>query len=380
MSDDYYNLLGVARDADDAALKSAFRKKAVQWHPDKNPGDAGAEAKFKEINEAYGVLSDAQKRAAYDRYGKAGLNGGMGGGGGGFSGDPADIFGDVFGDIFGEVFGGGRRQQQRNGPARGADLRYDFTITLEEAYRGKDAELKIPTDVACETCDGSGAEPGTRPEVCGTCGGTGQVRAQQGFFVMQRTCPTCHGRGTVIKKPCRPCSGKGTKQVERTLSVGIPAGVEDGTRVRLTGEGELGARGGPRGDLYVFLSVKKHELFEREGPNLFCRIPVTMTNAALGAKIEVPTIDGGKADLDIPEGSQTGRRVKMRHHGMTTLKSSLRGDMHVELFVETPRNLSARQKELLKEFATECDTKSHPEHAGFFGKAKDFWGKVTGGE
>jgi molecular chaperone DnaJ len=257
MSDDYYDLLGVARDADDAALKSAFRKKAVQWHPDKNPGDAGAEAKFKEINEAYGVLSDAQKRAAYDRYGKAGLNGGMGGGGGGFSGDPADIFGDVFGDIFGEVFGGGRRQQQRSGPARGADLRYDYTITLEEAYRGKDAELKIPTDVACETCDGSGAEPGTRPEVCGTCGGTGQVRAQQGFFVMQRTCPTCHGRGTVIKKPCRPCSGKGTKQVERTLSVGIPAGVEDGTRVRLTGEGANWAHAAGRVAIFMCSSRSK---------------------------------------------------------------------------------------------------------------------------
>jgi molecular chaperone DnaJ len=259
-------------------------------------------------------------------------------------------------------------------------LRYDFEITLEESFRGKDAELNIPTNQVCEVCDGSGAEPGTRPEVCPTCSGTGQVRAQQGFFMMQRTCPTCHGRGTIIKKPCKSCHGHGTKQVERTLSVAIPAGVEDGTRVRLTGEGELGARGGPRGDLYVFLSVKKHELFERDGPSLYCRIPVTMTTAALGGKIEVPTIDGGKAELDIPEGSQTGRRIRLRHHGMTTLKSALRGDMHVELFVETPRSLSARQKELLREFAGECGEKSHPEHTGFFDKAKGFWDKVTGTE
>ncbi|OYU75570.1 MAG: molecular chaperone DnaJ [Alphaproteobacteria bacterium PA3] len=380
MSDDYYDLLGVARDADEAVLKSAYRKKAMQWHPDKNPGNAEAEAKFKDINEAYAALSDPQKRAVYDRYGKAGLNGGMGGGGGGgFQGDAGDIFESVFGDIFGEVFGG-RRTQQRAGPARGADLRYDFEITLEEAFRGKDAELNIPTNQVCEVCDGSGAEPGTRPEVCPTCSGTGQVRAQQGFFMMQRTCPTCHGRGTIIKKPCKSCHGHGTKQVERTLSVAIPAGVEDGTRVRLTGEGELGARGGPRGDLYVFLSVNKHELFERDGPTLYCRIPVTMTTAALGGKIEVPTIDGGKAELEIPEGSQTGRRIRLRHHGMTTLKSALRGDMHVELFVETPRSLSARQKELLREFAGECGEKSHPEHTGFFDKAKGFWDKVTGTE
>jgi molecular chaperone DnaJ len=374
MSDEFYDLLGVARDADDAALKGAFRKKAMQWHPDKNPGDAAAEAKFKEINEAYAVLSDPQKRAAYDRYGKAGL--GQGGGGGGFQGDPADIFGEVFGDIFGEVFGGGRRQQ-RAGPARGADLRYDYEITLEEAYRGKEATLQVPTEEACAVCDESGAEPGTKPEVCPTCGGAGQVRSQQGFFMMTRTCPTCNGRGTVIKKPCKACHGRGTKQTERTLQVGIPAGVEDGTRVRLTGEGELGARGGPRGDLYVFLSVKKHEIFERDGPNLYCRIPVPMTVAALGGKVEAPVIDGGKVEIDIPEASQTGKRIKLRHHGMTALKSTLRGDMHVELFVETPRNLNARQKELLREFAGECGDKSHPEHAGFFDKAKGFWDKIA---
>ena len=375
---DYYEVLGVQRGADEAALKSAFRKQAMEHHPDRNGGCEDSEARFKEINEAYSVLSDPQKRAAYDRFGHAGVNGAGGGGQQGF-GDVHDIFNEVFGDAFGEMFGGGRRRQN-NGPARGADLRYDFEITLEEAFRCKDAELNIPTNQVCEVCDGSGAEPGTRPEVCPTCSGTGQVRAQQGFFMMQRTCPTCHGRGTIIKKPCKSCHGHGTKQVDRTLSVAIPAGVEDGPRVRLTGEGELGARGGPRGDLYVFLSVNKHELFERDGPTLYCRIPVTMTTAALGGKIEVPTIDGGKAELDIPEGSQTGRRIRLRHHGMTTLKSALRGDMHVELFVETPRSLSARQKELLREFAGECGEKSHPEHTGFFDKAKGFWDKVTGTE
>jgi molecular chaperone DnaJ len=375
MSDDYYDLLGVARDADEGALKSAFRKKAMQWHPDKNPGDAAAEARFKEINEAYAALSDPQKRAAYDRYGKAGLNGG----GGGYQGEPGDIFETVFGDIFGEVFGGGR-QRQRAGPARGADLRVDHEITLEEAFRGKDAELIVPGEETCEVCDGTGAEPGSHPETCPTCNGSGQVRSQQGFFMMQRTCPTCGGRGTIIKKPCRACRGHGAVRVERKLSVAIPAGVEDGTRVRLSGEGEPGARGGPRGDLYVFLSVRRHELFERDGPHLHARIPVPMTVAALGGKMEAPTIDGGKVEIDIPEGSLTGRRIRLRHMGMTQLKSALRGDMHVELFVETPRNLTPRQKELLREFAADCTAKSHPEHDGFFDKAKTFWDKVTGAD
>jgi molecular chaperone DnaJ len=378
MSDDYYELLSVPRDADEAALKSAFRKAAMKWHPDRNPGDAAAEAKFKEINEAYAVLSDPQKRAAYDRYGKAGLGqGGMGGPGGFGAGDVGDIFETVFGDVFGDIFGN-RRGGGRSGPARGADLRMDFEISLEEAFLGKDAQLKVPTDETCTVCDGTGAEPGTKPETCPTCGGAGQVRVQNGFFMMTRTCPTCNGRGTIIKSPCKACKGKGAVRVERTLQVSIPAGVEDGTRVRLAGEGERGARGGPRGDLYVFLSVRKHELFEREGRDLYCRMPVTMTTAALGGKVEVPTIDGGKAEVEVPEGSQTGRSIRLRHHGMTQLKTSGRGDMLVELYVETPRNLSAKQKDLLRQFQAECGDASHPEHAGFFNKAKGFWDRMTG--
>lgn len=371
MSDDYYSLLGVSRDADAAQIKSAFRKAAMQHHPDKNPGDANAEAKFKEINEAYSVLSDDQKRAAYDRYGKEGLN--AQGGFGGFSGDPGDIFSEVFGDIFGDMFGAGGRARKQ-GPARGADLRMDYEITLEEAFKGKDAELKVPTDEECEHCEGTGAEPPTKPEVCPTCGGSGQVRVQNGFFMMTRTCHHCNGRGTIIAKPCKSCRGKGHIEKIRNLSVSIPPGVEDGTRIRLAGEGALGARGGPRGDLYVFLSVKRHEIFERDGRDLFIRIPVPMTKAALGGKLEVPVIDGGKAEIEIPEGSQTGRKIRLRAHGMTQLKSALRGDMHVELFVETPRKLTPKQRKLLEEFHEDCCAASHPEHEGFFDKAKKFWG------
>ncbi len=373
MSDDYYSLLGVARDADAAAIKSAFRKAAMKYHPDKNPGDAAAEAKFKEINEAYSVLSDDQKRAAYDRYGKEGLQGGFGGGG--FSGDPGDIFSEVFGDIFGDMFGGGARARKQ-GPARGADLRMDFEISLEDAYKGKNAEIKVPTQEECNHCDGTGAEPPTKPETCPTCGGMGQVRVQNGFFQMTRTCHHCNGRGTIIARPCKKCKGNGAVEIDRTLSVQIPAGVEDGTRIRLAGEGALGARGGPKGDLYVFLGVKRHEIFEREGRDLFIRIPVPMTKAALGGKIEVPVIDGGKAEIEIPEGSQTGKRIKLRAQGMTQLKSALRGDMHIELFVETPKKLTAKQRKLLEEFHADCCEASHPEHQGFFDKAKKFWEKI----
>lgn len=368
----YYELLEVSKDASEATIKTAFRKAAMKYHPDKNPGDETAEAKFKEINEAYSVLSDPQKRAAYDRYGHAGVNGGMGGmGGGGFSGDPSDIFSEVFGDIFGDVFGGGGRRNQ--GPARGADLRMDYEITLEEAFAGKAAELKVPTEETCDACDGTGAEPPTKPETCPTCGGTGQVRVQNGFFMMTRTCHHCNGRGTVIAKPCKKCKGHGAIEVERTLSVSIPAGVEDGQRIRLAGEGARGARGGPKGDLYVFLSVKPHEIFERQGRDLLIHMPVPMTTAALGGKIEVPIIDGGKVEVTIPDGAQTGKRIKLRLHGMTQLKSSLRGDMYIELFVETPRKLNARQKELLQEFHKECGEASHPENQGFLKKAKKFW-------
>jgi molecular chaperone DnaJ len=369
MSSDYYDILGVARDADAGALKSAFRKLAMQHHPDRNPGDAAAEAKFKEINEAYAVLSDDQKRAAYDRYGKAGL-GGAGGGPGMNPNDLGDIFEGVFGDVFGEIFGG-PRGRGRGGPARGADLRYDLEITLEEAFAGKAAEIAVPTTETCDACEGTGAAPGTKPETCGTCGGAGRVRVQNGFFMMERTCPTCGGRGTVIKDPCRKCA-------ERRLSVDIPPGVEDGTRIRVAGEGEAGGRGGPKGDLYLFLGLKPHEIFQREGAELFCRIPVPMTAAALGGSVEAPTIEGGRVKIDIPEGSQTGKQFRLRGKGMSKLRSAQRGDMHVEIYVETPRNLTLKQKALLKEFAEGCEAGAHPEHEGFFDKARAFWEKMTG--
>lgn len=378
MSGDYYDILGVARDADAAALKSAFRKLAMQHHPDRNPGDAAAEAKFKEINEAYAVLSDDQKRAAYDRFGKAGLGGGGGGGGPGMGpGDINDIFEGVFGDVFGDIFGGGRGRG-RGGPARGADLRYDLEISLEDAFAGKAAEIAVPTSETCDACDGTGAAPGTKPETCPTCGGAGRVRVQNGFFMMERTCPTCGGRGTIIKDPCRKCGGRGVVRAERRLSVDIPAGVEDGTRIRVAGEGEAGGRGGPKGDLYIFLSLQPHEIFERDGADLYCRIPVPMTAAALGGSVEAPTIEGGRVKIEVPEGAQTGRRFRLRGKGMSKLRSAQRGDMQVEIYVETPRNLSARQKQLLKEFAEGCEAGAHPEHEGFFDKARAFWDRMTG--
>lgn len=370
----YYELLEITQDADSTTIKSAFRKMAMKYHPDRNPDNPEAEAKFKQINEAYTVLSDPQKRASYDRYGPDGVNGG-GMGGGGFSGDPSDIFGDVFGDMFGDIFGGGNRSR-RQGPQRGADLRYDYEISLEEAFKGVEAEITIPNEETCDACDGSGSEPPHNPETCPTCGGTGQVRVQNGFFMMTRTCSHCGGRGTIIAHPCKKCKGKGAFEVERKLSVTIPAGVEDGQRIRLGGEGARGTRGGPKGDLYIFLSVKKHQIFDRDGRDLYIHMPIPMTKAALGGKIEVPIIDGGKAEIDIPDGAQTGRKIKIRAHGMTQLKSALRGDMYVELFVETPRKLTAKQKQLLAEFDAECGASSHPETKGFFDKAKKFWDKV----
>jgi len=375
---DYYDILGVPRDADAAALKSSFRKLAMQWHPDKNPGNPDAEARFKEIGEAYQVLSDPEKRAAYDRFGKAGLNGG--GGQGGFQGDVGDIFEGVFGDMFGEIFGGrrGGGGNARQGPARGQDLRFDYEITLEEAFHGKDAKIVVPTTEPCTVCNGTGAEPGTRPDTCPTCAGQGRVRSQSGFFMMERTCPTCGGQGTVIKNACKACAGRGAIATERTLSVAIPAGVEDGTRIRLAGEGDLGARGGPRGDLYLFLSVLGHELFERDGADLYIRVPVQMTVAALGGSVEAPVIDGTRVKIDVPEGSQTGRRFRLRGKGMSKLRARDKGDLHVEIAVETPRNLTPKQRALLAEFAESCGAEAHPEHAGFFDKVKGFWDKIAG--
>jgi molecular chaperone DnaJ len=381
---DYYEVLGVARGCDDAALKAAFRKMAMEHHPDRNGGCENASSRFKEVNEAYSVLSDAQKRAAYDRFGHAGVNGAQGGPGGFGGGDASDIFNDVFGDVFGEMFGGGRRQSN-NGPQRGQDLRYDLEITLEQAYAGAEVEIKVPAAITCEVCDGSGAKPGTSPTVCGTCGGAGRVRATQGFFAVERACPRCGGSGRLVLDPCTGCHGHGQVRRERILSVRIPAGVDDGARIRLAGEGDAGSRGGPRGDLYLFLSVIPHELFERDGLDLLCTVPVPMTVAALGGEIEAPCLKGGEAcdghcriTVNVPEGAQTGKTVRLKGKGMPSLRSRQRGDLVVELFVETPTHLSARQKELLAELAGLCGEKQNPKSANFVGKAKRFWEDVTG--
>jgi len=377
---DYYDILGVDRGCDGAGLKSAFRKLAMEHHPDRNGGCEDAAGRFKEINEAYSVLSDPQKRAAYDRFGHAGVNGG-----GGQAHDVHDIFNEVFGDVFGDMFGGGRQRQQRSGPARGQDLRYDLEITLEQAYAGAEVEITIPAAMTCEGCEGSGAKPGTSPTTCTTCGGAGRVRASQGFFAIERACPRCGGSGRMILDPCGSCHGQGMVRKERVLSVRIPAGVDDGARIRLAGEGDAGARGGPRGDLYIFLSVKAHELFERDGLDLLCTMPVPLTVAALGGEIEAPCLLGGencdgqsKLKVRVPEGAQTGKTVRLKGRGMPSLRSRERGDLVVELFVETPTRLTARQKELLEEFAQCCGEQQNPKSANFLGKAKRFWEEVTG--
>lgn len=363
----FYDILGVARDADEKTLKSAFRKKAMEYHPDRNPGCTASEAKFKELSEAYETLSDSQKRAIYDRFGKAGLNGAGGGGP-----RPEDVMRDAFGDIFSEFFGA-NRQQQRGGPARGADLRYDYEITLEEAYHGKQAEIIVPATETCEECTGSGAAPGTQPETCSTCAGHGRVRVSQGFFTMERTCGRCHGSGQTIKTPCRACAGRGAVRRDRPLQINIPAGIEDGQRIRLAGEGEPGPKNGPKGDLYIFVSVKEHDLFERDGQTLFARTPVPMCTAALGGDIEMPTIDGSRMRVSIPEGAQTGKRMRLKGKGMPSLRGGANGDLVVELFVETPRNLSPQQKDLLRQFSEGCCEKSHPDSHGFFNRVKRFF-------
>jgi molecular chaperone DnaJ len=371
---DYYEILGVPRNADQAAIKAAFRKLAMKLHPDQNPGCKVSEEKFKEIGEAYAVLSDPEKRATYDRYGKAAFQNGGGGWGPGAAGfaDINEIFNEIFGRGFEDIFSQGP-SRARNGPARGADLRYDVEITLEQAFRGNERQLVVPRAAACEPCKGSGSEGATPLETCLTCQGAGQVRAQQGMFRMVRTCPACQGRGQSIKTPCRSCGGRGQVQKERTLSVKIPAGVEDGTRIRLAGEGDAGVRNGPSGDLYLFLSVKPHALFERDGPDLYCRAPTPMCKAALGGEIEIPTIDGERTRISIPAGAQTGRRFRVKGKGMTHLRGKDRGDLHVELLVETPVNLTGKQKKLLEEFAKSCSEDAHPQTQSFFDNVKKFF-------
>src|SRR3981189_1354901 len=369
----YYETLEVDRNADESRLKAAFRKLAMKWHPDKNPGDASSELRFKEINEAYEVLKDGDKRAAYDRFGHAAFEQGAGGGpgfGAGFASSFSDIFEDLVGLAGQRGRGGGRE--------RGADLRYNMEITLEEAFLGKTAQIEIPVSVTCESCSGTGAKAGTKPKTFSMWGGAGRVRQAQGFFTLERTCPGCQGRGQMIEDPCRSCSGSGRVTRERTLSVNIPQGVEDGTRIRLAGEGEAGVRGGPPGDLYIFLSLATHQFFQRDGADLHCRVPISMVTAALGGEFEVPTIDGGKTRVKVPEGTQSGRRFRLQQKGMPVLRSKQMGDMYVQVMVETPQSLTKRQRELLAEFEKLSSKDTQPEAAGFFGKVKEFFGNRAG--
>ncbi|MFE9085100.1 molecular chaperone DnaJ [Brevundimonas sp. NPDC003935] len=389
---DYYEILGVERTIDAAGLKSAYRKLAMTHHPDRNGGSEESLAKFKEISEAYTVLSDDQKRAAYDRFGHAGVNGGAGGGdpfgrggGQGFH-DINDIFSQVFGDAFGDAFGGRSGRQQQGGPRRGSDLRYDLEITLEQAYKGAEVEISVPTTMTCEVCDGSGAKAGTKPTICSTCGGAGRVRQANGFFQVERTCPRCGGSGEMIADPCNACHGHGQVRKNRQLSLKIPAGVDDGSRIRLSGEGEAGQRGGPRGDLYVFLSVHDHELFERDNLDLLVTVPVPMTVAALGGVVDAPCLvseacDGKcRATVEVPAGAQTGKTVRIKGKGMPHLNGRQRGDLVVELFVETPTDLTPRQKELLTELAASLGETQTPRNTSFAGKAKRFWADILGGD
>ncbi|MDN2565958.1 molecular chaperone DnaJ [Aquibium sp. A9E412] len=371
MKPDFYETLGVAKGADEKELKSAFRKLAMQYHPDRNPGDEAAERKFKDINEAYETLRDPQKRAAYDRFGHAAFeNGGMGGmgGAGGFG---AGGFADIFEDIFGDIMGGAR--QRRGGRERGADLRYNMEISLEEAFTGKTAQVRVPSSIACDECQGSGAKPGTQPVTCSMCQGSGRVRAAQGFFSIERTCPQCQGRGQTIPDPCPKCAGQGRVTEERSLSVNIPAGIEDGTRIRLAGEGEAGFRSGPAGDLYIFLSVKPHEFFQRDGADLYCKVPISMTTAALGGAFEVATLDGTQTRVKVPEGTQNGRQFRLKGKGMPVLRQPAVGDLYIQVAVETPQNLSKRQRELLEEFDKLSSKENSPQSSGFFARMKDFF-------
>jgi molecular chaperone DnaJ len=367
---DFYEVLGVSKSASADELKTAYRRLAMKHHPDRNPGDKTAEQKFKEISEAYDVLKDDQKRAAYDRFGHAAFEQGAGRGPGdfGFSGG----FADIFDEMFGEFMGGGRRGQ--GGPSRGSDLRYNLEISLEDSFRGKQTTVRVQTLAVCEQCKGSGAEAGSRPIACPTCHGRGRVRAQQGFFTIERPCAACQGAGRVIENPCKACAGQGRTRREKTLSVNIPPGVEDGTRIRLAGEGEAGVRGAPGGDLYIFITLAPHRIFHRDGANIFCRVPISITTAALGGSIEVPTVDGSRARVTVPPGTQSGHQFRLKSRGMTVLRSAARGDMFIEAIVETPVNLTKRQQELLREFEKAGENSgTHPESEGFFARVKEFF-------
>ncbi len=370
---DYYELLEVERTADEKTLKTAYRRLAMECHPDRNPGCDKSEAKFKAINEAYDVLKDPQKRAAYDRFGKAAFeNGGMGGGGGRGGAGFSD-FSDIFESFFGDAFGGGRQR----GPVRGADLRYDLEISLDEAFHGKSTEIRIDVAEHCGDCSGSGAQPGTGSRRCNLCGGHGKVRAQQGFFVVERTCPTCHGRGEVIENPCRKCGGDGRVDARKAIQVDIPPGVDEGTRIRVAGKGEAGPNGAAAGDLYIFIHVSRHKVFERDGTTLFCRAPISFSTAALGGEITIPGLDGAKHVITIPEGIQSGKQLRQRGAGMPVLQGRGRGDLVIQIDVETPTRLTARQKEILREYRETETGDECPQSRGFFDRVKEIWDDLT---
>jgi len=374
---DYYEVLGLSKGASADEIKKGYRSKAKELHPDRNTSDPSAESKFKEANEAYDVLKDPERKAAYDRFGHAAFEGGMGGGGGQRQGDFSSAFSDVFDDLFGDFMGGGQRGGGRSRASRGSDLRYNLEISLEDAYSGLQKSINVPTSVQCSPCSGSGAAGGSEPSTCPTCSGMGKVRASQGFFTVERTCPSCSGMGQVISNPCSSCGGQGRSNKDRSLSVNVPAGVETGTRIRLSNEGEAGLRGGPAGDLYIFIEVREHKIFQRDGNSLFCRIPVSMSGAALGGDIEVPTMDGGRSRVKIPAGSQSGRQMRLRGKGMPAIKSAQKGDMFIEIAVETPVNLTSKQRELLREFEALSED-NNPESKSFFSSVKSFWDTMKG--
>ncbi|MEN2494245.1 MAG: Chaperone protein DnaJ [Hyphomicrobiaceae bacterium hypho_1] len=368
---DYYDVLGVNKRANEKDLKTAYRKLAMKYHPDRNPGDSESEKNFKDVCEAYEILKDPQKRAAYDQFGHEAFEGG--GASGGFNSEFS--MEDIFENFFGDIMGG--RRQKRSSQERGSDLRYNLEISLRDAYTGKTAEIRVPTTVSCENCFGTGAKPGTSARTCPSCGGTGKMRATQGFFTIERTCNTCQGRGEVIDDPCTVCSGTGRVTSERTLSVNIPAGVEDGTRIRLAGEGEAGMRSGPAGDLYIFLSIQSDQFFQRDGSDVFCRVPISMVNAAIGGEIEVPTVGSSLYNVKIPPGSQSGTQLRLSGKGMPILRSKMTGDMYVQLDVETPKKLTKRQRELLKEFEAESRKETSPDTHNFFDRVRRLFGDGT---
>ncbi len=374
---DYYEILGCSANASEAEIKKSYRTKAKELHPDRNPNKATAEEEFKVVNEAYDVLKDPNKKAAYDRYGHAAFEGGNGfGQSSGGQGDFGSAFSDVFEDLFGDFMGSGGRRNSGQRASRGADLRYNMQINLEEAYAGKNVTINVPSSVICEKCSGSGAEGGAKPATCPTCGGMGKVRAQQGFFTVERTCPSCSGRGQIIKNPCRTCVGKGSVEKEKNLNVNVPAGVESGNRIRLAGEGEIGAQNGPPGDLYIFIEVSKHQIFDRDGQNLFCQIPISMTIAALGGELEAPTVDGGKCRVKVPAGVQSGKQLRLKNKGMPAIRGNTSGDLYIDLTVETPVNLTTVQKNLLKKFDEEGHN-NHPAGKDFISIVKKFWEKTN---